>query len=173
MSFIYYGRLVDVHTDVVKKYQTVNTNGNTPVIQNIEVDSANNLVYRLTGDGITPGTFAVLDYTRSMCGFYDAGQKKCFLIGGIQNIIADAQTMTSLLAKNITQEGTGKTLNYKVSDAYPISDKSILPAQLRDACSYLPVYWLESTATQSKEKRGCFWICTLYSDGSYICIEYC
>jgi len=33
--------------------------------QNIEIDIANNVVvFRLTGEGIAPGTYAVLDYTK-------------------------------------------------------------------------------------------------------------
>ena len=48
-----------------QKYTSVDKSDNKPVTQDIEIDTVSNVVvFRLTGDDIAPGTFAVLDYTK-------------------------------------------------------------------------------------------------------------
>ena len=48
-----------------QKYTSVDNSGTKPVTQDIEIDTVYNVVvFRLSGDGITPGTFAIVDYTK-------------------------------------------------------------------------------------------------------------
>jgi len=156
---VYYYRSLDVIQDAIKKYQTVTNYGGASITQDMEIDASNNIVTKLSGNGLAPGSFSVLDYTKSLYGYYNASEKKCYIAGGIQNIISDPQTFVYMIEHNITRSGDMKRISYQLADAYPISDKSILPAAMRSACSYLPVYWLEhviepnSAPTKSVYKR--------------------
>jgi hypothetical protein len=164
---LYYYRSLDVIQESIQKFQVVDKSGGSPLSQNVELNAAQNtVVFRLIGQDITFGTFAVLDYTKSMTGVYDAGTRKCYLIGGIRSSISDLNTLSDEYAKNTTNiEASGETLNYVLADSYPVSDKSILPSPLQSACLSLPTYWLEpapasTTITTSmpngRRKRG-FW----------------
>jgi len=159
---VYYNRTLDVLQDTIKKYSEVYENGRTPVKEDIEVDTEKNtVVFRLSGQGITPGTFALFDYTKSMTGIYDPEVRKCFLIGGIKSKIADAKTFSDSMEKNVTKPMTIETLQYKMADTYPVNDKTILPSALKSACAHLPVYWLEpDTQQKGIQKRAvCNQIC--------------
>jgi len=108
-----------------------------------------------------------------MTGIYDPKSKRCFLIGGIQSNIADLQTMTLAYEKNNssqTKVNDKGSFYYTLADSYPVSDKKILPSALKDACTSLPVYWLQEAQPKdhSIQKRDICWITYYYSDGSSI-----
>jgi len=128
------------------------------VTSDVEIDKTSNLVsFYLSGEGVAPGTFAVVDYTKSLTGIYDPNSRRCFLIGGIRNSIADFQTLSSFYEQNATSsvESDDKNLYYKIADDYPVSDKSFIPAPLLTRCASLPVYWLDPSIAdqQHRDKR--------------------
>jgi hypothetical protein len=152
---IFYFRSQEVLQDTIKMYHSTDKTGTTPVDQDIEVNTAKNtLVFHLNGEGIEPGTFAVLDYSKSMTGVYDPRDRTCYLIGGIQKRILDPMTFNDMLAKNATTPSTVEVLQYQIADTYPINDKAILPSALKSACAYLPVYWLEPAVEPKPETKG-------------------
>jgi len=158
MGGVYYYRSIDILQESIKKFQITDNSGKTPVSQDVEIDMANNYaVFYLTGDNITPGTFAILDYTKSMTGLYDPKSRRCYLNGGLPSDVYDVNTLNNLLEKNVTQtEQSVQTFRYKLGNSYPVSDKSILPAPLKRACNSLPVYWMEpaQSSPHGLTKRG-------------------
>jgi len=158
MGGVYYYRSLDVLQESIKKFQVEDKSGYNPVNQDIEIDMANNYaVFYLTGDSVAPGTFAVIDYTKSMTGFYEPRSRRCYLIGGIKSKIPDLQTLSQLYEKNTTfTESSRKNFEYVLGDNYPVSDKKILPYPLKNACTSLPVYWLEPApdTPHGIQKRG-------------------
>jgi hypothetical protein len=173
---VYYYRSLDVIQDSIRHYSNVDKTGSSPVNQDIEINKAKNtMVFRLSGDGIEAGTFAVLDYSKSLTGIYDPKEKTCYLIGGIQKDIVDPNTYANNMDKNVTRPTTVETLKYQLADTYPVSDKSILPAELKTACAYLPVYWLEPAAEKTGiQKRAiCFLRYCFYSWGRRYCVYKC
>jgi len=53
---VYYYRSLDVIQDAIKKFQTTDTSGSTPITQDIEVNAAQNiLVFRLTDKELKRG----------------------------------------------------------------------------------------------------------------------
>jgi ribosomal silencing factor RsfS len=171
LSGIFYFRSQEVLLDTIKIYHRADKTGTTPVHQDIEVNTAKNtVVFHLNGEGIETGTFAVLDYAKSMTGIFDPEARACYLIGGIQKKIADLKTFSDVLEKNVNRTSTVETLQYQTADTYPVNDKAILPSALKSQCAYLPVYWLEpATETKTIQKRAavkrsplvCFIICGL------------
>jgi hypothetical protein len=109
------------------------------------------MTFRLTGPNYEPGTFAVLDYTRSLTMLYDPKSRSCFVIGGIRKEIADPTLFTTYLEKNITRPAVSTRYSYQIADTYPISDKSILPRSVMKSCAYLPTYWLEPVPAGSEK----------------------
>jgi len=160
MGGVYYYRSIDVLQESIKKFQVADNSGNNPVNQDIQIDMANNYaVFYLTGDSVSPGTFAVLDYTKSMTGIYEPRSRHCYLIGGIKSEISDLQTLSNVFEKNITDAvASGKNFEYVLGDNYPVSDKKILPSPLKNACTSLPVYWLEPApdTPHGVQKRSCW-----------------
>jgi len=158
---VYYDRAIHGLQESIKKFHVEDKSGNNPVNEDIEIDMANNYAtFYLTGDSVAPGTFAVLDYTKSMTGIYEPRSRRCYLIGGIKSEITDLQTLRDVLEKNITASG-GKNFEYVVGNDYPVSDKTILPGPLKNACTSLPVYWLEPApeTPNGVQKRGCYGLC--------------
>jgi len=145
MGGVYYYRSMDVLQESIKKFRIADTSGNSPVNQDVEIDMANNYAtFYMTGDQFAPGTFATLDYTKSMTGIYEPRSRRCYLIGGIRSEISDLQSLSYMYEKNNTYTGDDrKTFTYVLGDNYPVSDKRILPGPLKSACTSLPVYWLE------------------------------
>jgi hypothetical protein len=158
MGGVYYYRSIDVLQESIKKFQVVDNSGSTPVREEVEIDLTNNYaVFHLTGNSIAPGTFAALDYTKSMTGVYEPRSRRCYLIGGIRSEISDLQSLSNMYEKNITYTETSKkSFNYVIGDNYPVSDKKMLPGPLKSACTSLPVYWLEPApdTTHGLQKRG-------------------
>jgi len=154
---IYYYKSIEVLQDAIKTYRTVDKSGDNKLDQEVDIDTSNNqLVFRLNGEGIAPGTFAVQDYTKSITGIYDPKERKCYLLSGINKEVVDPRTYSDMLEKNTTASTPIATLNYQIADSYPVSDKSVIPSKLRSACQYLPVYWLEPAkeAKGGKQKRA-------------------
>jgi len=145
MGGVYYYRSIDVLQESIKKFRLVDNSASNPVEENVEIDMTNNYaVFHLTGSSIAPGTVAALDYTKSMTGIYEPRSRRCYLIGGIKSEISDLQTLSQLYEKNTTfNEANRKTFRYVIGSNYPVSDKKILPGPLKNACTSLPVYWLE------------------------------
>jgi len=174
---VYYYRSLEMLQDTIRIYSDVDKTGKDPVDRQLEVDtSKNTLVYHLSGNGIEPGTLVVMDYTKSLTGIYDPKSRKCYLIAGIRSDIADPKTVGNMLEKNMTAASKNEELKYRVADSYPASDKSILPAALKEDCTYLPVYWLERTIENGKsvQKRDCHWLCYPIGNGLYYCVlQYC
>jgi len=147
MGGVYYYRSLDVIEESIKKFSVVDNTDKTAVYQDVEIDALNQyVIFRLNGADLAPGTFAVFDYTKSMTGIYDPEGHQCFLIAGIRSSISDLQTLSTAYEKNTTtyiNETSAEPLYYTLADSYPVSDKNILPAPLRNACTSIPVYWLE------------------------------
>jgi hypothetical protein len=147
-------------TNSIKMYQNIVKDGMRAVKQDIEIDTEKNtMIFHLSEDGIEPGTFAVLDYAKSLTGFYDPGNKKCYLIGGIQKDLPNPKAFKDILDAN-NSKSVNETLEYEVSHSYPVSDKSFLPASLRTSCAHIPVFWLQpvqepnsSTGLAGRQKR--------------------
>jgi len=160
MGGVYYYKSIDVLQESIKKFQMADNSGSKPVNQDIEIDMSNNYaVFYLTGADIAPGTFATLDYTKSMTGIYEPKSRRCYLIGGIKSEISDIQSLSNMLEKNTTNaETSGKTFYYVLGDNYPVSDKKILPSPMKSSCTSLPVYWLEQAqdTPHGMQKRGSF-----------------
>jgi len=138
--------------------------GTSGVNQDIEIDTENNTtIIHLSGDGIGQGSFAMLDYAKSLTGFYDAGNKKCYLLGGIQKDLLNSEAFKDILEIFFASQtdSVNQTLDYELSLSYPVSDKSFLPSTLRSSCAHIPVFWLqptqESTSAIGRQKRapGC------------------
>jgi hypothetical protein len=156
---VYYSRSVDDLQDIIKTYRHTDKTGTTPIQQDIEVNlGKNTLSFNLQGEGIAPGTVAVVDYSKSITGIYDPQARTCYLIGGIAKRIVDLKTYNNNMERNVTRPTTVETLQYQLADTYPVNDKAILPSPLKSQCTYLPVYWLEPQ-TKDKQKRACFYIC--------------
>jgi len=178
VGVVYFYRSTDTLKDVAKMYHTIEKNGQTSSGQDIEIDTNKNIVVvHLTGDEIETGTFALLDYTKSLTGIYDAKERKCYLIGGIQQEFLDPQHFKESLEKNNTQSTvSGKTFRYKLAESYPVSDKSFLPSPLKKVCSIIPVNWLEpalETSGTGIQKRGwCFYVCVNIR-GQRVCYQRC
>jgi hypothetical protein len=161
---VYYYKSIDNLQEVIEKFRVVDDSGKTPVTQDIEINTAKQYaVVQINGDSIAPGTYAVLDYSKSMTGIYEPNSRRCYLIAGIQNRIVDLETIRHYYEK---QNGTsnkgevrGETFYYVVADTYPVSDKTILSAPLKTSCASLPVYWLEPATddTHDRVKREKCW----------------
>jgi hypothetical protein len=170
----YFYRSTHTLKEVAKIYHRTDKNG---VNEDIEIDTDKNIVIvHLNGEGIEPGTFVVLDYTKSLTGIHDAKTKRCYLIGGIQQEFLDPQHLRESLEKNLTQSTSGKTLRYKVSNSYPVSDKSFLPSALKKVCNNIPVFWLEpdmeSSDTGVQKRQFCVNACaTIF--GVRVCYKNC
>jgi len=163
MGGVYYYRSLDIIQESIKKFKVVDDSNKTPVSQDVEIDAVNQYaVFRLNGADLEPGTFAVLDYARSMTGVYDPEGRQCFLIAGIRTSIVDLQTLKTAYEKiNATHVNTTNevSFSYTLADTYPVSDKTILPRPLKNACTSIPVYWLEpaqADKTHNIQKRGFF-----------------
>jgi len=160
MGGVYYYRSLDVIEESIKKFGVGVDSAEAPLSQDLEVDAVNQyVVFRLNGIDLEPGTFAVLDYTKSMTGIYDPKGHQCFLIAGISTNIADLQTLSTVYEKNNSTDfnvTSVDNLYYTLADNYPVSDKNILPAPLKNACTSIPVYWLEpvpADKTHNIQKR--------------------
>jgi len=163
MGGVYYYRSLDVIQESLKKFKVVDDSDKTRVSQDVEIDTLNQYaVFRLNGVDMEPGTFAVLDYAKSLTGLYDPKGRQCFLIAGIRSSIVDLQTLSSAYEKNKTNHVNTtnmENLVYVLADTYPVSDKKILPAPLKNSCTSIPVYWLEPASAEKIhdiQKRG-FW----------------
>jgi len=163
MGGVYYYRSLDVIQESIKKFKVVDDSSKDPVNQDVEIDTLNQYaVFRLNGADLAPGTFAVIDYAKSMTGVYDPEGRQCFLIAGIRSSISDLQTLKTAYEKNnSTRVNTTnmETLYYVLADTYPVSDKKILPGPLKNACTTIPVYWLEPAPADKIhdiQKRGFF-----------------
>jgi len=146
-------------TNAIKMYHNLANDGTSVVKQDIEIDTGKNtMIFHLGGDGIGQGSFAMLDYAKSLTGFYDAGNKKCYLIGGIQKDLITPEAFKDILEKNTSQtDSVNQTFDYELSLSYPVNDKSFLPSTLKSSCAHIPVFWLqpaqESTTDTGRQKR--------------------
>jgi len=178
VNVIYFNLSLNVTQPSIKKYQLTDSDGPAPVTEDIEIDTANNVVvFRLSGAGMEPGTFAVLDHTKAMTGLYIPETKTCYLLGGIFKDFADAEALSRNLDKNVTRPGHMLTMRYHMAHSYPVSDKSFLPAPMKTVCAHIPVYWLEKkTQQKSLQKRDadcvlierCVWTLEFDADGEYL-----
>jgi len=152
---IYYFKTVDTLQKTILKFHLSDDRLDSRNIKDVEIDQSNNIVvFQLSGPGFEPGSFSVLDYTRSMLGIYDPGQRSCYLIGGIKNTFPDLLSLGEHYQQNATAPASGrKIFYYSVADDYPISDKSILPSPLINACASLPTYWLEPDQAMANNRR--------------------
>jgi len=129
----------------VQMYHNIDKDGTSVVNQDIKIDTEKNtVIFHLSGNGIEPGTYAVIDYAKSLIGFYVADINRCYLIGGIQMDLPTPKDFKDILDRNNSQsDWVNETLEYAISSSYPVSDKSFLPAVLRSSCADIPVFWLE------------------------------
>jgi hypothetical protein len=160
---VYYYRSLDVIQQSIQKFESsYKTDGSDKTVKtDIEIDTVSNVVvFRLTGSDLTPGTYAVIDYTKSMTGLYEPETRSCYLIAGIRSQITDLASLVDSYSKNTTIVASGQNFDYSLADNYPISDKQFLPAPMKSACASLPTYWLEpaqpETDDKGIQKRG-FW----------------
>jgi len=161
MGGVYYYRSLDIIQETIKNYKILVDNDKDQISQDVEVNAQNQYItFRLNRAGMEPGTFAVLDYAKSMTGIYEPRGRQCFLIGGIKSEIADLQTLSNVYDKTTHLNSSAMvTYHYVLADTYPVSDKKILPVPLQNACTSLPVYWLEpaqTAKTHNIQKRD-FW----------------
>lgn len=179
VGVVYFYRSSDTLTQIAKMYHINGMVDQRAVSEDIEIDTnRNTVIVHMNGDGIEPGTFALFDYTKSLTGLYYPKERRCYLIAGIHQGFQDPLRWKESLERNATLQSTNpnKILRYHPTESYPISDKSFLPAALRNVCSLLPVNWLEPvdhTSTKGIQKRDCHWHCGVYSDGWVICVEHC
>jgi len=175
LGAVYFFHSTDTLKEVAKMYRIAEHNGQTTINEDIEINTDKNIVtVHLKGEGIEPGTFVVLDYTKSLTGIYDTKERKCNLIGGIQRTFLDPQHLQERLEMNITQPS--RTLRYKLAESYPVNDKSFLPSSLRKACAYIPVNWLEPNLEPSisgiQRRQLCIDVCVNIF-GVKICYKNC
>jgi len=130
----------------IVRFQLTDNTGSTPIFHDVEINSGQQIaVFRMSGPDVPTGLFTILDYGKSMIGMYHPTTHACYVNGGITRAVADLETYKKGLIPSVyNMNDTTTTMNYfKISDSYPITDKSILPNPLQSVCANLPVYWME------------------------------
>jgi hypothetical protein len=82
---VYYYKSIETLQATILKFDLSRNQDAFRSIDDIELDELKNVVlYHLGSPDFEPGSFSVLDYTKSMLGVYDSGPRSCYLIGGIK-----------------------------------------------------------------------------------------
>jgi hypothetical protein len=127
-------------------------------------DSARDVVNGDLGEGIDhnvgimsePGAegsesnedMVIVDHEKRLTGIFESERKNCFLVGGVPASADNTATELEQAFDSQADESAPEEQQsfYRVSDAQPISDHSLLPEALQSACAGLPLHWMEPVA---------------------------
>jgi len=116
-------------------FRVVDNSGAAPVRNDVVVNPAGGTIDVKIKNGEDKGSEVVIDYAKGVTGIYERSTRRCLLVAGVSKDAASAQ-------------------NAQGTDTYPVQDRALLPAALRDKCAGRPLNWVEATNEDEVKARA-------------------